>query len=46
MITAICNECGRVWDGRVWEALVILGIVRCPECGSENVSAAVSKEKK
>jgi DNA-directed RNA polymerase subunit RPC12/RpoP len=29
MITAICNECGRVW-----EALVILGIVRCPECGS------------
>jgi Zn finger protein HypA/HybF involved in hydrogenase expression len=39
MITAICNECGRVW-----EAAVILGMVTCPECGSENVSVAKRAE--
>jgi len=39
-ITAICNECGRVW-----EAPVILGMVTCTECGSENVSVAIRKDK-
>jgi predicted Zn-ribbon and HTH transcriptional regulator len=40
MITAICNECGRVF-----KAAVILGIVKCPECGSQDVSVATSTDK-
>jgi predicted Zn-ribbon and HTH transcriptional regulator len=39
MITAICNDCGKVF-----KAMVILGIVRCPACGSVNVSAGISEE--
>jgi Zn finger protein HypA/HybF involved in hydrogenase expression len=39
MLTAICNECGRVW-----EAAVVLGFVRCPGCGSVNVSVAKRAE--
>jgi predicted Zn-ribbon and HTH transcriptional regulator len=40
VITAICNECGKVF-----KAMVILGRVRCPQCRSENVSVAIAIEK-
>jgi DNA-directed RNA polymerase subunit RPC12/RpoP len=39
MITVICNECGRVWT-----AAVILGENTCPQCGSKNISAAVTAD--
>jgi Zn finger protein HypA/HybF involved in hydrogenase expression len=46
MITAICNQCGRVWgkDSKQYE-VSSKQKTKCPECGSENVSVAQASDR-
>jgi Zn finger protein HypA/HybF involved in hydrogenase expression len=46
MVTAICNQCGRVWgkDSKQYE-VSSKQKTKCPECGSENVNVSVAERK-
>ena len=41
MILAICSKCKEVFL-----ACVVLGVIRCPKCGSEETNVAIGKAGK